>query len=153
MGFDRLLRAVDEIAQKRGEKFIIQKGFSPYEPLHAEWFTFKDRAKMAELIFKAEIVIAHGGFGILGDCIRANRRIIIVPREKKYGEAVNPQWELAEYLASQHKSIICIRGNKGLDQAIEEAIEKVRQAPVSYNYQTRIPELIEDFIKRVFREV
>lgn len=151
LSFNRLLRAVDEIAEKGREKFIIQKGFSSYEPAYAEWFTFRDRAEMLELIFRAEIVIAHGGFGILGDCIRANKRIIIVPREEKYGEAVNPQWELAEYLARRHESIMCVRRNGGLDQAIERAIRRLRRLTKAprYEYNCYVPELLANFVAKL----
>lgn len=142
LSFDRLIKQVDAEAKLTDEKFIIQKGFSPYIPKYAEYFDFDGRDKMLDLIKKAEIVITHAGFGILGDCIKQNKRIIVVPREKKYNESVNPQFELAEYLAKTITGIIYIRDVKKLGNAINQ----IMTVTPSYHFTNKIPELIQNFI-------
>jgi len=65
-----------------------------------------------------------------------------VPRELKYSEAVDKQYELAEYLADQHESIICVRDMS----LLLGAIDIIRTVTVHYDYRTKIPDLIDDFI-------
>jgi UDP-N-acetylglucosamine transferase subunit ALG13 len=144
LSFDRLIKQADTEAKVTDEKFIIQKGFSPYLPKHAEYFDFDGRDKMLDLISKADIVITHAGFGILGDCIKQNKRIIVVPREKKYNESVNPQFELAEYLAKVTTGVICIRDVKKLGKAINQ----IMTVTPSYHFTNIIPELIQNFINQ-----
>jgi len=142
LAFDRLLRAADILARDWDERFVIQTGHSIYEPKYADWFRFKDNSGIVDLIREAEIVIAHGGFGIIGKCIREKKKIIIVPRQKRYKEAVNPQNELAEYL-SQEESIISLRNTNELGKAISNLEDK----QVCYHFKTDIPELIKNFVE------
>jgi len=144
MSFDRLIKQVDQLALTIAQKFIIQKGFSPYVPKNADYFDFESRENMLELINSAEIVITHAGFGIMGDCIKSHKRIIVVPREKKYNESVNPQLELAEYLATTTTGIICVRE---VDQLRTAIIQALKITP-NYQFTNNIPQLIQNFIDR-----
>ena len=61
--FDRLVRAVDELARLRSdETFAIQIGRSTYEPQHAEWFRFDTPEGMEKRVAQAEVIVTHGGF-------------------------------------------------------------------------------------------
>ena len=142
LSFDRLIKQVDEEAKVTEKRFIVQRGLSPYIPKYAEYFDFEGRDKMLELIRKAEIVITHAGFGILGDCIKERKRIIVVPREKKYNESVNPQFELAEYLTKTTTGLICVRDISKL----RSMINHLMTVTPNYQFTTKIPELIQNFI-------
>ncbi len=144
LSFDRLIKQVDEEAKVTEKRFIVQRGLSPYIPKYAEYFDFVGRDKMLELIRKAEIVITHAGFGILGDCIKERKRIIVVPREKKYNESVNPQFELAEYLTKTTTGLICVRDISKL----RSMINHLMTVTPNYQFTTKIPELIQNFIDR-----
>lgn len=71
--FNRLVQAADNLARMSEDKFVIQTGHSTYEPLYAKWFCFDDPARILELIGQAEIVVTHGGFAVISDCLRAKK--------------------------------------------------------------------------------
>lgn len=145
--FDRLVRAVDEIARdKEGYDFVIQGGYSTYSPQHCRCFDFCKSEDFLSYTESAELVISHAGFGSIGHCIRHNKPVILVPREYEYGEAVDKQYELAEYMAGEHDSILCIRDVSLLSDAIEQLIGV---KPV-YHHHNCVSDLIGTFIKENF---
>ena len=100
--FNRLIRAVDKIA-KVNEKydFVIQRGYSNYSLQYCRYFDFCKGEEFLAYIDAADLIISQAGFSSIGHCIRHNKPIILVPREYKYGEAVDKQYELAEHLAEK----------------------------------------------------
>lgn len=144
LGFDRLVKQLDEDFKLLNEDIIIQRGYSKYVPKNIVYLDFVGREEILDLINKANIIITHAGFGILGDCIRYKKRIIVVPREKKYGEAVNPQVELAEYLAHNYQGIICVRDVTNL----QSAINQIKNITPDYHFTNNIPQIIQNFIHR-----
>lgn len=145
--FDRLVRAVDEIARdKEGYDFLIQSGYSTYSPQYCRCFDFCKSEEFLSYIRSTDLVISQAGFGSIGHCIKQNKPVILVPREYKYGEAVDKQYELAEYLAGEHDSIICIR-----DVALlPDAIGRLFGVKPVYHYKNCVSDLINKFIKKKF---
>jgi len=140
--FDRLVRAVDKLAEQLTEEVVIQKGSSSYQPKAARAFDFCDPEKMASLIQQAGIVISHAGFGIIADCIRFEKRLILVPREHRFGDAEGIQIELAEYLAKTTPGVLCVRDVAKLPEAIEQIKKRIPR----YQFANKIPELIQKFL-------
>lgn len=146
--FDRLVQAVDKIAELRGHDFLIQSGYSTFVPKHCKFFDFCDGETFLSYIKASDLVISQAGFGSIGHCIKLNKPVILVPREDEYGEAVDKQYELAEYLASENDSILCVR-----DVALLcDAIDKLEDSQPAYHHRTKIPRLIEKFIQKNFLE-
>lgn len=142
--FDRMVAAVDNLASRVAEGIIIQKGVSRYEPKIAKYFDFCDSEKMASLIKEANVVISHAGFGMIADCIRFHKPLILIPREHRFGDAEGNQVELAEYLAENTRGIICIRDVKQLLNAFNQ----IKNTIPNYQFSSRIPELVQNFIDR-----
>ena len=61
--FDRLLKRIDEIAPKLGEKIIIQRGFTKYVPKNCEYFDFVDN--IDDYYKKARLVIVQSATSLL----------------------------------------------------------------------------------------
>jgi len=144
--FDRLIAAVDAMAYDIKEKIIVQIGHSKYRPHKCEFFEFCSNEEMLAYISASSTVISHSGFGIIGNAIHLNKPLILVPREIRFGEAIDKQYELAEYLSAENESIFCVRDTKDLFAAVEAA----RNITVQYRYKTTIPNLISNFIKNTF---
>jgi len=144
--FNRLIEGVDNIADIVGERILAQIGYSTYIPKKINFFKFCPHEEMLSNIKAASIVISQSGFGIIGDSIKLQKPMILVPREIRYGEAIDKQYELAEFLASQNESILCIRDISLLSGAVKE----IRKVKAQYNYKTIIPSLINDFISEYF---
>jgi UDP-N-acetylglucosamine transferase subunit ALG13 len=144
--FNRLIEAVDTFFENSPDEVIIQTGYSSYHPKNCIFFDFCSHDEFMSYIKKSEFVICQAGFGVISMCMSLDKPMILVPRESKYGEADDKQCELAEYLASEHDSIICVRNvNK-----LPDSIKMIKSIKARYRYNCGIPELIGDFIKKEF---
>lgn len=100
-GFERLVKKMDEIAGQIDEKVVIQVGYTDYEPVNAEWFRFVEYAEILRIIKKSNIVVCHGGAGIILDVLSNEKTAIVVPRLKNFNEVFdNHEFELAECVQS-----------------------------------------------------
>ena len=145
--FNRLLKAVDEqVAEgKIEEEIFAQIGASDYKPKNFNYKDFLDRDEFADWQSKCDIVITHGGTGAIIGAVKKGKKVIAVPRRKKYGEHVDDH---QIQLISQFKNLELICECRNCDD-IWKAIEKVKKTKYkSYTSNTdRIIESIEEFIK------
>lgn len=88
VGFERLVKKMDEIAGKIDEEVIIQKGHTRYEPKKARFFNFSTQKEFKELCQKARVVVTHCALSII-DSLEQGSPVIAVPRLKEYGEIID----------------------------------------------------------------
>jgi len=97
LDFERLLKKMDEIAAKSGEKVICQTGLSKVHLVHCEHFDFKSREEIWAIHQRARVIVCHGGIGSALDALRFKKPIIVVPRRECYGEHLTDhQLDIAE---------------------------------------------------------
>jgi beta-1,4-N-acetylglucosaminyltransferase len=95
-GFDRLVIAADQLAALIPEEVLIQKGSSGYEPRHATCFDFTSA--------EARLIVTHAAAGSVLLAARLGRPLVLVPRLKQFGEALDDhQQQLARALAMQYR--------------------------------------------------
>lgn len=83
---------------------------------------FTSPEEMQELIKSADLIITHGGVATIIEGINLGKKIIAVPRLKKYKEHVNDhQLQIIENFNAKGYII----GTKGVEE-IEDALKKVR---------------------------
>ena len=89
--FDRLLQKLDELIEKGviTEPVTAQIGASNYLPKHFEHVRFMDREQFAKTMDACEIVVTHGGTGVIITAVKKGKKVIAVPRLAKYGEHVD----------------------------------------------------------------
>jgi UDP-N-acetylglucosamine transferase subunit ALG13 len=89
--FDRLARAVDELARTgaAGEEILLQLGACTYEPRHARFQRYLSFGEVCEQIDRASVVITHAGAGSTLVCIQRGKFPVIVPRRAELGEHVD----------------------------------------------------------------
>ena len=89
--FERILKAVSNEIKKGNikEKVIAQVGCTRFTDNKIEMFDFISKDEIESLIDKARIILTHGGVGIITECITKNKKVIVVPRLKKYKEHTN----------------------------------------------------------------
>lgn len=89
--FDRLLQKLDELVE-RGvitEEITAQIGASTYLPKHFEYVRFMDREQFAATMDQCDIVVTHGGTGVIITAVKKGKKVIAVPRLAKYKEHVD----------------------------------------------------------------
>src|SRR3989304_8188664 len=100
--FDELVKAVDGLAGKSKERFVIQLGTGKYIPKNCEWFRLKP--SLSEFYSKCSLVITHGGAGTLFECLNAGVRTIAIPNPNAKDAH---QLDLLSELARRNYIITC----------------------------------------------
>ena len=99
--FRRLIEAIDTYAESSEDRVEVQLGNSTTLPKHATYFRFMSHSEIERKIRDARIVVTHGGYGSIYECLKLKKKVIAVPRLKEEGEALDSglgQTELVRYL-------------------------------------------------------
>ena len=101
-------------------------------------------------MYKASVVICHGGCGSISLALRAGKVPIVVPRQKRYGEHVNDhQLQLTQALASE-KRVLPLYEIDDLPNVIAKAYDHQSQ-PVFRTHSpmvTLVSQVIESLASR-----
>lgn len=146
--FKRLLEEIDRCIKNNiiKEKVIVQAGHTSFFSDKMEIFDFIPKDKMAELILESAMIITHGGVGSIINCIKNGKKVIAVPRLKKYGEHVNDhQIQIVENFDAEGYIIGLFETNK-----LNEALEKIKNfSPKQFmSTSSNIINLISDYIEQ-----
>ena len=121
--FKRLLKEINRLKNEGviKEKIVVQAGYTKFEDKDKnsdiEVFDFVDSNKMQEMMKEAKYIITHGGVGSIVSGLKLNKKIIAVPRLKKYDEHVNDhQMEIIEEY-TKNEYIIGIKDVSELEKA------------------------------------
>ncbi len=121
--FTRLLVELDRLINEKiiQDKVIVQAGFSSdYQSLNMEIFDLIAKDKFDKLIEDCDLLITHGGVGAILTGLKYQKKIIAIPRLKKYKEHVNDhQVQIVENF-NEEGYIIGINDVKDLENAIKE---------------------------------
>ena len=146
-GFDRLLKEIEMLIEKRiiRKKVIAQIGSSKYTPKNYEWFRFTSKEVFWDTMKESKIVITHGGVGSITNALKFNKRTIVVPRKKEFGEVVNDhQLEITRELERQGK-IIAVYDI----QDLEKALKRVEKFEVTTDKNvSEVAKIIGDYLGR-----
>ena len=144
--FHRLLEEVQKNIDNGNikDEVVVQKGYTKFESPDMKIYDQVPVEKMKELVKQADLVITHGGVGSIITAIEQGKKVIAVPRLKKYKEHVNDHqldiinsFNDAEYIIGIHDV-----------SELSEALKKVRNmVPRKYVANTgKILQLVSDFI-------
>lgn len=142
--FIRLLKEVEKCIDSGiiKEDVVAQIGNTDYSTEKMLIKKFYSQQEIEELIDKANLIIAHGGVGSIITCIKRNKKVIAVPRLKKYKEHVNDhQLQIVESL-SQEGYIIGLKELEELDKAIKN-IENFKPKEFISNTSNMINKIVE----------
>ena len=145
-GFPRLLEAIDKEIEKGNikENVVVQAGLTKYESPNMEIFDLIPADKFEDYVEKADLVITHGGVGSIITAIEQGKKVIAVPRLKKYKEHVNDhQFDIIKSF-NDAGYIIGIQDVSELPEALKNVRNMV---PRKYVTNTgKILQLVSDFI-------
>jgi UDP-N-acetylglucosamine transferase subunit ALG13 len=85
--FDRLLYAVTQLPD--GEELVVQHGFSRIRPARATCFQLLPFEMLVEYVRRSRVVVTHAGVGSVMVALSNGKRPIVLPRLKRFGEAVD----------------------------------------------------------------
>lgn len=148
--FNRLLQAIDDLVGKGDitEPVFAQIGHSDYVPLHFQYEKFMDRNEFSQKIAESDIVITHGGTGVIINAVKAGKKVIAVPRRAKYGEHVDDhQLQIIEQF--KELNLICDCNECEELGDLVKQIRNVRFGSYVSNTQTIIDD-IEQYLETEF---
>ena len=89
--FNRLLKEVDELIEQKiiNEPVFAQIGVSDYIPKNYEYADFMTQDEFNKKINDSDIVITHGGTGVIINALKRDKKVIAIPRLSKYNEHVD----------------------------------------------------------------
>jgi len=85
--FDRLLRAVERLPTTEG--IVVQHGASSVRPAGARCFESLPFEELVDYVRRARTVITHAGVGSIVVALQQGKRPVVVPRLRRFGEAVD----------------------------------------------------------------
>lgn len=89
--FNRLLKAVDEAIYegKITDKVFAQIGSSDYKIKNYEYTQFLSHDEFNKYLNKSDVILTHGGTGVIVNSVKLGKSVIAIPRLAKYGEVVD----------------------------------------------------------------
>lgn len=147
--FNRLLEVIDK-AIKNGditEEVFAQVGASDYLIKNYKYKEYLNHDEFNECLSKCDIVLTHGGTGVIVNSVKLGKKVVAVPRLAKYGEAIDDhQIQLVKAFSKMGMVIPCYEcSTNQIIRAIETA-KKTKFKPYHSNTQTII-DSIDDFIR------
>jgi UDP-N-acetylglucosamine transferase subunit ALG13 len=124
--FNRLLKEIDILKRnnKISHEIFAQIGYSTYKPNTYNFVRFLENKAFKERVFKADLIITHGGSAAITTSLKNNKKVIAFPRLKEFGEHVDDhQLEIVSKL-KQKGLIEMVLKLKDLEDSINN-IEKV----------------------------
>lgn len=144
--FDRLLKKIDELIESGfiKEKVIAQIGNSAYCPRFYEYTDYIKERKFNEILGNSRIVITHGGVGTITKGLTMHKKVLIVPRLKKYNEHVDDhQIEIAEIFYKMKYAMMC-RDMSNLESSIRE-LDTVKFREYEFFY-VNLAEYVQNYL-------
>ena len=90
MGFDRLIRAVDDWAEAHPDAAVFaQIGPGEYVPEHIEWTRFLEPDEFRVKIESSSAIVGHAGMGTIITALQHGKPVLIMPRRGDLQETRN----------------------------------------------------------------
>ena len=145
--FDRLVRAVDNWAQKHtGEDIMGQVGSASYTPRHFQSTEFLSYEEYRDLLTTCSLVVAHAGMGAIISALGAGKPILVMPRKSAFREHRNDH-QLATAEAFEKRGFVHVAHDAPSLQLKLDARSTLQPPlPISAEASTELVQAIRGFI-------
>lgn len=143
--FTRLLVEIERCIDNNmiNEKIIVQAGKTKYSSSKMEIIDFLSYNQLEELMKESSFIITHGGTGSITSAVRCNKKVIAIPRLKKYNEH-NDDHQVEFLKAFESKGYVKVCYDMNLERCIKELSDFEPTPFVTDN--TRLLNLIRPYI-------
>lgn len=122
--FIRLFEMTENSSLLEGQDVVEQVGNTKFDSKKFKTFPFIENEEVKKLIEKSDLIICHGGVGTIFEGLHKEKKVLAVPRLKKYGEHVDDhQLEICDELENNDYIVVC-RDGDNLDDKISEILSK-----------------------------
>lgn len=121
--FRRLLKIIDLLCDKNvidSKKLVVQSNDEDYIPRNYEIMQTMPNEKFKDIMVSADLVISHAGTGTITTALKLNKKVIVFPRLREYGEHIdNHQLQICQ-LFEKKGYIMIAKNEKELECAIKD---------------------------------
>lgn len=120
--FERIIKAVEQsvLTGKITDEVVVQAGNTMYESKVLNVLNYVPFDEFNNYLSKADIIITHGGVGSILNALKLKKKIIAVPRLKKYGEHINDhQLQVIQKMTRDGYILSCENENEIADKVKE----------------------------------
>lgn len=143
-GFDRLVRAADELAKGLNEKVLIQYGNSSSIPQYADGFAWTTGDEMEYLMREARVIVAHAAVGSIIPALKNGKPLVITPRMKLYNEVIDDhQQQLSKMLGMSGKAVSVENLSS---ESLRTAIDNAGKNPPLVDGPTQLVQALKDLL-------
>ena len=148
--FYRLLNEIEKNIQNGNitEEVIVQAGFTKYSSNRMKILNLMSQENLKDLVKKADLIITHAGVGSLKMALEQNKKVITVPRLKKYHEHVNNHQIEIEQEFNKNGWVIGIEDVSELRNALKKFKNFI---PIKYknNNEEKLINIIKTYIDKI----
>ena len=120
MPFDRMVRAVDKWAGRRGRLDVFaQIGETDWRPEHIEWVKFLDQPQFMEKVNSATAIVGHAGTGSILNALELGKPILVMPRRAELMETRNDHQVATAERFSVFKQVLVASGPEELMEKLD----------------------------------
>jgi UDP-N-acetylglucosamine transferase subunit ALG13 len=124
---DRLVKAFDEWIGSRpdvqAKGAVAQIADGGYVPKNCDFIRFMTPAVYRQMIDQAELIVAHAGIGTIITAMNANRLIVVMPRQARFGETRNDhQLATVKHFSPSPQRLIA-ESEAELSEVLDRAVE------------------------------
>ncbi|MCX8998432.1 glucuronosyltransferase [Rhizobiaceae bacterium BDR2-2] len=105
--FDRLIKAVDDLAVKIPHKVFAQTGKGTYQPRNIEYSATVVAGEFDRMLSECRVIVAHAGIGTVIKALKYKKPIILVPRRAALNEHRNDH-QMATVSKLRHRAGIYV---------------------------------------------
>lgn len=122
--FTRIFKKIEDSKILENEEIIAQSGFTKFDSKEIKMLGFIEQEKLNEYIKEADFVICHGGVGTIFSALNMGKKVLVMPRLKKYKEHKNDhQVEICIELEKEGY-ILYLKEDDDIDEKIKELKQK-----------------------------
>ena len=148
--FHRLLKEIEKNIENGNinEEVFVQAGFTKYKSDKMKIFSLTSKENLEDLIKQAELIITHAGVGSIEMALEQNKKVIAVPRLKKFGEHVNDHQKDIEKKLDEKGCLIGIDDVSKLGIALKK-VKKFIPKKYEKSNSDEIIYIIKTFIDKI----
>ncbi len=117
--FKRLLNHANKI---ENANITVQKGYSKLK-LNKDIKVFEFHDNIEQFIIENDIIISHGGIATIILALKHQKKLIVMPRKKKYAEHVNDHQEEITNKFSKNNYLYLLNQNDNINYIIDKVVK------------------------------
>lgn len=130
LGFDRLIRIMDEIASHLPTTVVAQIGAGSFIPRNMQYHRRLEPSRFLELVENARVIVGHAGVGTVLAAEKYRKPLIVFPRSAGLGEHRNDHQAATASALASRQGISVATDRDELERALRRGLMSELELPL-----------------------